>query len=475
MQPRTSTGIKTLADEESTSDMMAFDDSNHVQRMDIFQNKDQLTISLSNVPMVQVGKSVSILKEVRSCCIQGCKKKQDILKPGCKDEGRVGDNSVPDDASTLHSSSSGTLSILSQTFASQCDHKDHRKTDDTTPETQQHTEALCDVEYRMPLIKKNGSLKGDKCEIITKTLVQLQDNGKLEVHENLACGLLKFYSKQEDADMQATLMIARGVAFYYANDLKKSRKLFQNALHMGASLHNRDLLQGKAHFLLAACYRRDKKFNKALQCLQHADMLLSNVESGGDKAELYYNYGTLWLDFYSTRTPSANDQTRKALKRKVIMYYEMANANCCRDERPRIHVKFQTYVQLKIAALHLDCGTKMARGTSQVLDENIEDAKKRLDFVEYQLSNEIPHGTKVQLLKIRSDQYYRQGKLRLAREVVQEALQIAQERSINTELIPLRSRIQEFESLETLQSLGSEPMTACMNDSGWSADGSSDA
>ena len=63
MQPRTSTGIKTLADEESTSDMMAFDDSNHVQRMDIFQNKDQLTISLSNVPMVQVGKSVSILKE----------------------------------------------------------------------------------------------------------------------------------------------------------------------------------------------------------------------------------------------------------------------------------------------------------------------------------------------------------------------------------------------------------------------------
>ena len=89
--------------------MMAFDDSNHVQRMDIFQNKDQLTISLSNVPMAQVGKSVRI------------------------DEGRLGqpDNSIPNDASTM---------IKLEFFGGFVDFipnfriKKQRKTDDTSSE-----------------------------------------------------------------------------------------------------------------------------------------------------------------------------------------------------------------------------------------------------------------------------------------------------------------------------------------------------
>ena len=466
MQPRTSTGIKTLADKESTSDMMAFDDSNHVQRMDIFQNKDQLTISLSNVPMVQVGKSVRILKEVKSCCNQRCKQNRESRTA---DKGRLKDNSIPDDASTLHSSSSRVSSILSQTFELQCDHKNQRKTDDTSSEAQQHSE--CDVQYKMPdLIKKHGSLKGDKCEIIMKKLEELQDNGEFESHENLACGLLKFYSQQEDPDMKATLMIERGVAFYYANDCRKSRKLYKDAILMGNSLHNRDLLQGRAYFQLAACYRLEKKFGKAIQCLKRAEELLCNHESGEDTAELNYVYGTIWLDIYCTNL--ADVQGRKAVKEEAKKYLERSAENCARDDRPRVQLKKNRYFNLRIAALHLDCGLKAARETCHVTSEDIEEAKKRLDFVEYFLSDGIPPGTKVQLLKTRSDQYYRQGKVRLAMETAEEALVIAEQANMKAENIQLNERIQER---LTLLARDTDLAALRMSDSGWSADESSTA
>ena len=433
---------------------------------------DQVTISFSNFKIAQVGKSVKIVNEVKSCCHHSRRRKR--KKEIIEDE-RLKDNSTPDEACTLEASSScfappisASTDNLKATQATTLS-----RNDSSLNEVQEETDIIVGMQYSMPLIRKHGSLKGNECEIIMRKLEVLQDNGEFESHENLACGLLQFYSNGEDSDMEATLMIERGMAFYYADNLKKCKQLFTAAIHIGDSLVNRELLEGRALFLKAAAYRREMKFNKALKCLQRADTLLFDHEPGEDKAELYYNYGTLWLDIYSTK--SSNDQGRKVLKEKAKKFFERAIENCARDERLRVQLKKKRYFNLKIAALHLDCGSKAARQTRQVPDVDIEEAKKRLDFIEYQLSDGIPLGAKIQLLKTRSDQYYRQRKPLLAREVAQEALDIAEEINMDSATVPLRARIEELDNMEALRPRDIEPAVVPTSDSGWSADGSSSA
>ena len=58
------------------------------------------------------------------------------------------------------------------------------------------------------------------------------------------------------------------------------------------------------------------------------------------------------------------------------------------------------------------------------------------------LSESVPRGTQVQLLKTRSDQFYRQRLYQLAKETAEEAFQLASSNGFNTELVPLQERIQ---------------------------------
>jgi len=84
----------------------------------------------------------------------------------------------------------------------------------------------------------------------------------------------------------------------------------------------------------------------------------------------------------------------------------------------------------------------VARIRKQVIPpQDIEDAIKHLDILERQLGSNIPPGTRVQILKTRSDQYYRQGLYQLAKETAEDALRIASRHGFNTELDSLQERI----------------------------------
>ena len=443
---------------------MAYNRSNLAQGADIFQEKetvvkeeisivDQVTITLANFSFVQVGRSGTILTEVKPCLDQGCRQQESTVNLRDTTKGRLMKNSTPDDACKVNSNSKTEY----------IDEDQPRSSD----ESQTCTECIRDVEYHIPLIKKHGSLRGNLCETVMKKLEELQDNGRFEAHEDLACNLLDFFTKNKDPDMLASLMIERGVAFYYANDLKMSRKLYRAVIRMGESLTNRNLLQGRAYVQLATAYRYE--FGKAIQYLQKAEELLSHHEPGEDTAELCYYYGVKWLYFYWNSF--ADRKGRQVFKVRAREYLEQAISNCARDERPRVQLKKKRYFSLRFAALHLDCGTRAARETRQVSNEDITAAKKHLDFVEYQLSSGLPLGTKIQLLKARSDQYYRQGKLCMAKETAQEALALARRINMNMEIIPLNERIEESVNLLALPS--PDISTESLSDSGWSADGSS--
>ena len=82
----------------------------------------------------------------------------------------------------------------------------------------------------------------------------------------------------------------------------------------------------------------------------------------------------------------------------------------------------------------LDCSSTIARTRIKVIPtQDLKDAKRHLDIIEHQLGD-IPPGTRVQILKKRSDQYYRQGPemYQLAKETAMDALQTARSHGFNT-------------------------------------------
>ena len=376
--------------------------------------------------------------------------------------------------------------------------------DDSVEESQQKPntssgEILLDIEPSLPVIRKQGFLNGPQCEEILKNLELLQDNGKFYHHQRMfylflqGCAekgnkhmevreipnhgdhcdqvlkkfqifqekgrlkedelLLSLFSrlctKKEFADMELALIIEQGVSFMYNNQLRKSKRYFTSVIELAkhCKLRNPNILIARAYFLLARTFscRKPRNFSTFLECLGRSEALLQNHESPEDWAKLYHTLGSLWLA-YMSRIPEdeRNAKTRKEIKEKAKTYYERAIEICKKDPRIRIQHKRLTFCHLGLAALLLDCSSIAARARKNVIpSEDVMVAKRHLDIVEYELGENIPRGTRVQILKRRSDQYYRQGPemYQLAKETAQDAFQMAHRHGFNTELEWIQERI----------------------------------
>ena len=179
--------------------------------------------------------------------------------------------------------------------------------------------------------------------------------------------------------------------------------------------------------------------------------MLQNHESPEDLAEIYYNYGSVYLMHMSTiPDDERNAEARNKYQRMVKKYFENTIEAGKKDPRERVRVKKQIYGHLRVATLLLDCTSTVARKRIKVIPpQDIADAVKHLDILEHQLADVIPRGTRVQILKTRSDQYYRQGSAMypLAKKTAEEALEIAQHHEFTTELSSLEERIDFLDQL----------------------------
>ena len=309
---------------------------------------------------------------------------------------------------------------------------------------------IASVDPPMPLIEKQGYLNGQECERILKKLEFLQDDGKFAEHERLVTACIQRFADGENPDMELALKIERGVASSYQKEFKNSKSMFISVIKSektkNCDVMNPSILTARAYFLLVADYRNRKpvKFSPLFEFLQRSEFLLQNHDSPEDWAELYYNYGSVWLKYMSIIPDDLrNAQARETTRDKAKYYYEQAVSFCQRDKRPRVQIKKQTYCHLKLAALLLDCSSTAARTQEkEVAPSDIKKAKEHLDFVQYRLGESVPTGTQVQLLKTRSDQFYRQRLYQLAKETAEEAFQLASSNRFNTELDTLQERIQ---------------------------------
>ena len=306
------------------------------------------------------------------------------------------------------------------------------------------------IEKPMPLIEKQGYLKKPLCERILRRLEILQDNGHFNEHEHLVTSLLQLCCDGNDPDMELALKIERGVAFAYQKESRKSKSMFtfviQTERTQNWDVTNRSILTARAYFSLVAYYRNTKsvKLSPLFEFLRRSEFLLQNHDSPEDWAELYCIYGSVWLKYMSIIPDDLrNAQARETARDKAKYYYEQAISFCQRDKRPRVQIKKQTYCHLGLAALLLDCSSTAARTQEkEIAPSDIKEAKEHLDFVQYRLGESIPTGTQVQLLKTRSDQFYRQRLYQLAKETAEEAFQLASSNRFNTELDTLQERIQ---------------------------------
>ena len=313
-----------------------------------------------------------------------------------------------------------------------------------------------DIEPQLPIIKRTGYLKGEQCEKIMEHLVGLQDNGRFEEHDRLVTPFMIHFKREGNIDMQMAMMIERAVAFSYQKKfLKKSKQLFSLAIKLGSTskLRNPNVLLARAYygFVQACRYKNSKKLPLLLECLERGESLLQNHESPEDLAEIYYNYGSVYLMHMSTiPDDERNAEARNKYQRMVKKYFENSIEAGKKDPRERVRVKKQIYGHLRVATLLLDCTSTVARKQIKVIpSQDIADAVKHLDILEHQLADVIPRGTRVQILKTRSDQYYRQGRAMypLAKKTAEEALEIAQHHEFTTELSSLQERIDFLDQL----------------------------
>ena len=294
-----------------------------------------------------------------------------------------------------------------------------------------------------------NDVRGAQCEKALKKLELLQNNGKLDKNENLFSLYSRLCQEGENADMELSLIIEQAVSFMYQKEFKKSKLFLTSVIELGnyCQLRNPAILIARAKFLLAEnhthMYDKDKKIQSLLKCLEHSEGLLQHHDSPEDWAELYYNYGSVWLAIMSTiPDDERRAQARKHARENARSYYERAIDFCQKDPRLRVQIKKLTYCHLGAAAVLLDCTSTAARSRRKRITPNdIKDAQSHLDFVERVLGESLPLGSRMHLYKTRSDQYYRQGFYQRAKETAEHALQIASIYGFKTELVTLQERI----------------------------------
>jgi len=343
--------------------------------------------------------------------------------------------------------------------------------------------SIARVELPMALIKVQSDFSGKhrEGERLLETLELCQDNGMFAEHKRLAMEKIHHYENKKKADMVLVLKIEQAVALSYENKSKSAKKMLISVTKSdvnGQALYG-DVISARAFYVLAAHMRREEKYRKfkltlLFEYLRRSEHLLQQYDSPEDWADLYYTYGCLWLD-YMTLIP---DDTRNARARYITRdnarcSFEKALSFSLQDHRSRVRIKRERYAHIKLAAILLDCCSSAARIQEKTIPPcDIKQAEEHLDIVHFKLGDSLPISTWIQLLKTRSDQFYRQGSYNLAKETVEEAFKLAFLHKFDTELNTLRGMMEFFEKKLQSRLVSTEELEFSSSETAYSASGS---
>lgn len=288
----------------------------------------------------------------------------------------------------------------------------------------------------MPVIPKRGCMNTSQYTFIIAELKELQDTGDFDEHEQMVEKQMATLKPAADSDMEVSLQIERAMALYFQNNVKDAKKILKIVVKQEKQLKNPGILVGRALNLLTAVYKRQGKFGNAMECVERANTCLEGQDSKDDKAELHHSYGAL-----ITAIPAAkNPETVRATKEEAYKSYQMAGHYTGNDE-------FQEYVHVKMAALLLESRSRGERTVDFPCKEDVIQAKKHLDFVEFKASDNMALGTRIKLLLLRSDQYLYEDKAVMAMEKAREASALIHRHGFKLEFAPAKNRIDHLSAM----------------------------
>ena len=306
------------------------------------------------------------------------------------------------------------------------------KISEVQSDSQTHVNTL--IYSPMPVIPKRGCMNTSQYSSTMTKLNELRSTGDFNGHEQLFKTKMAKLKSTPDFDMEMTLQIEKGMALYFQNNIKDAKKVLKIVVKQEKQLKNPGILVGRALNLLTAVYKRQGKFGNAMECVERARACLEDQDSAHDKAELHHSYGAL-----ITALPAAKEPvTAQATKEEAYKSYQMAGHYAENDV-------FQEYVHVKMAALLL--AGACTRGERIVDKEDVMNAKKHLDFVEFKVADNMALGTRIKLLLLRSDQYLYEDKVAMAMEKAQEANVLIQRHGFELEFTPAKSRIDHLSTM----------------------------
>ena len=282
----------------------------------------------------------------------------------------------------------------------------------------------------LPVIPKRGCMNTFNYVLLIKELKDLQDMGDFEGHEQMVEKQMAKLRLAADPDMEVSLQIERAMALYFQNNIKGAKQILKLVVKQEQQLKNPGILVARALNLLTAIYKRQGKFGNAMKCVERANTCLEGQDSPDDKAELHHSYGAL-----ITAIPAAKDpESSRSTKKEAYKSYEMAGHYTANDE-------FKEYVHVKMAALMLESSSKAERIVTSLSKEDFLKAKKHLDFVEFNVGDNMALGTRIKLLLLRSDQYLCEDKVTMAMEKAKEANELIHRHDFQLEYVSAKKRI----------------------------------
>ena len=288
------------------------------------------------------------------------------------------------------------------------------------------------IYFPVQVIQKRGCMETDQYSSIIAELKKLKNTGDFDGHEKLVEIEMAKLKSAADSDMEMSLQIERAMALYFQNNIADAKKILKIVAKQEQQLENPGILVGRALNLLTAVYKRQGKFGKAMECVERARACLESQDSAHDKAELHHSYGALIMAIPAAKNP----ETVQTSKKEAYKSYQMAD-----------HYEFQKYHHVKMAALLLESRCRGERIVNFPCKEDVMNAKKHLDFVEFKLADNESLGTRITFLLLRSDQYRCEQNVAMAMEKAQEASALIYRHGFQLEFAPAKSRIDRLSAM----------------------------
>lgn len=294
-----------------------------------------------------------------------------------------------------------------------------------------------------------------KSLVVLNKLHPLRDNGNWEQFFKVADERL--LETQDDLTMKVLITLEKSVVVSYQNNLEKAEAMVLEALQSLEKSKLKDavnyhFLVALAHIHLTGFYRRQDKHGKAQHVIAIAEQNSKSLNSRFLKALIYYEMASNMTKYISS---IKNCPAREELVAQAKCFMKQCISLCVELDDGRVYIRKHHFGLLKLALMHLNCRTRVARGQITSV-ECIREAENCLKTVSEKYEAQMSEGQKIQLLIARSDLSYRQQNFQGARVTCLEALNLAEKRSFSLEIRGIRERLVDISRVITSQELNTE-------------------